>query len=420
MIRKIISSLCLLLSLVSFAQEGTSSPYSFFGIGDVRFKGTIESRSMAGVQVEQDSIHINLDNPASYSNLKLTAFTVGGTYNLTTLNDGSSTEKAKRTTFDYLAVGLPMGKLGVSFGLIPYSSVGYKIQNTSDVLGGTNNRDYATGGLTKAFLGASYKLSKNFNIGANVDYNFGRIETTNMQYINGVALGSRELNRADLSGVSFNFGAMYQAKLNKKMNFYSSLSYRLESKLASDNTRSIASVNYTSDFNFSVAEAFDDEKSSRSLTLPSELKIGLGIGESKKWLVGAQIVSASKGNLANDYNTNANSTVTASYENAMRYSLGGYFIPNYNSFTSYFKRITYRAGIKHEETGLVVNSKSIKDTGFSFGLGLPVTGSFSNVNFGFEFGKRGTTSASLIQENYAKFSVGLSLNDRWFVKRKFD
>ena len=89
MIKKIIVSACLLLSLVSFAQEGTSSPYSFYGIGDVRFKGTVESRSMAGVAVEQDSIHINLENPASFANLKLTTFTVGGTYYTTKLKSDS-------------------------------------------------------------------------------------------------------------------------------------------------------------------------------------------------------------------------------------------------------------------------------------------------------------------------------------------
>ncbi|MGM8361509.1 hypothetical protein ACSV4D_06305 [Flavobacterium sp. ARAG 55.4] len=416
MIRKIISSLCLLLSLASFAQEGTSSPYSFYGIGDVRFKGTVESRSMAGVQVEQDSIHINLDNPAGFSNLKLTTFTVGGTYNLTTLKNESSSEKAKRTTFDYLAVGLPMGKLGVGFGLLPYSSVGYKIAVISNEVNGANSRDFGSGGLNKAFFALSYKVAPNFSLGANVEYNFGHIETTDMQYVNGVALGSLELNEADLSGVNFNFGAMYQAKLNEKLNFFSSLSYKLEGNLGSSNSRVISSVNYNSDFEYSEVESSDEETFSRDLTLPSELKIGVGIGESRKWLVGAQFTSASKGDLANTYNTMPN----VSYEKAMKYSLGGYFIPNYNSFTSYFKRIVFRAGVKYEETGLVVNAESIKDAGFSLGLGLPVSGTFSNINFGFEYGKRGTTSAGLIQENYAKFSVGLSLNDRWFVKRKFD
>ncbi|GEL10847.1 Long-chain fatty acid transport protein [Flavobacterium glycines] len=416
MIRKIISSLCLLFSLVSLAQEGTSSPYSFYGIGDVRFKGTIESRSMGGVQVEQDSIHINLDNPASFSNLKLTTFTVGGTYNLTSLKNDSGSEKAKRTTFDYLAVGLPMGKLGIGFGLIPYSSVGYKINSYSDAEGEISSRDYANGGVNKAFFAASYKFLPNLSVGANVDYNFGRVETTNLTFVNGVNTGSREINRADLSGVNFNFGAMYQAKLNKKLRLYSSLSYKLESKLASDNSRNLAVVTTTNGVDFSAVESADEEKFHDRLTLPSELKFGLGIGQSKKWLIGAQIVSASQGDLANTYNASSN----VSYEKAMKYSVGGYFIPNYNSFTNYFKRIVYRAGLKYEETGLVVNSQSIKDKGVSLGFGLPITGSFSNVNLGFEFGKRGTTAAGLVQENYLKLSVGLSFNDRWFVKRKFD
>jgi hypothetical protein len=80
----------------------------------------------------------------------------------------------------------------------------------------------------------------------------------------------------------------------------------------------------------------------------------------------------------------------------------------------------YRAGIKYEKTGLVINSESINDRGVTFGLGFPITGSFSNVNFGFELGKKGTTKANLIQENYANFSVSFSLNDKWFEKRKFN
>ncbi len=416
MIKKIISSLFLLFSIVSFAQEGTSSPYSFYGIGDVRYKGTIESRSMGGIQVEQDSIHINLDNPASYSNLKLTTFTVGGGFNMTTLKNNVSSEKAKRVTFDYLAVGLPMGKLGVGFGLIPYSSVGYKINSYTTEVGETSSRDFATGGLTKAFFSASYKLVPDFTLGATVEYNFGSVETTNINFVNGVNIGTREINKADYSGVNFNFGAMYQTKLNKKLNLYSSLSYKLEGKLASDNLRNIVVVSTSNGVDFSAAETPYEESFRTKLTLPSEVRFGVGIGESKKWLVGAQYVMASEGNLVNTYNVSSN----VSYEKGLKYSVGGYFIPNYNSFSSYAKRIVYRAGLKYEQTGLIVNSESIKDQGVTLGLGLPITGSFSNVNLGFEFGKRGTTNAGLVQENYLKFSVGLSLNDRWFVKRKIE
>jgi predicted ATPase len=58
---------------------------------------------------EQDSIHINLQNPASFANLKMTTFALGGTYN-TTLKSDTKSENATRTTLDYLAVGLPLVK----------------------------------------------------------------------------------------------------------------------------------------------------------------------------------------------------------------------------------------------------------------------------------------------------------------------
>ena len=69
---------------------------------------------------------------------------------------------------------------------------------------------------------------------------------------------------------------------------------------------------------------------------------------------------------------------------------------------------------------LIFNNKSINDLGATIGLGLPVPGAFSNINVGFEYGQRGTTNAGLVQENYANFSIGLSLNDKWFVKRLYN
>ena len=416
MIKKIIISACLLLSLVSFAQEGTSSPYSFYGIGDVRFKGTLENRSMAGVAVEQDSIHMNLQNPASYANLKLTTFTLGGTYGTTTLKNNTESANATRTTLDYLAVGLPLGKFGFGFGLIPYSSVGYKIESISDSGTENNKRFNGTGGLNKAFFGVGYKIAPNFNIGADVNYNFGKIESNNLEFITGVPIGTRELNSADLSGVNFNLGMMYQTKIYKKISVFSSLTYSLESTLTSKNTRNISTVIYNSNFDLAVVDALDDVKTEASLTLPSKISLSAGIGEARKWLVGGKIAYGKTSGQANEYNDAAN----VGYGKYGSVSLGGYYIPNYNSFSSYTKRIVYRAGLKYEKTGLVINSESINDMGLTFGLGLPITGSFSNVNFGFELGKKGTTKANLVQENYANLSVSFSLNDKWFEKRKFN
>ncbi len=416
MIKKIIISACLLLSLVSFAQEGTSSPYSFYGIGDVRFKGTLENRSMAGVAVEQDSIHMNLQNPASYASLKLTSFTLGGTYGTATLKNSAESANARRTTLDYLAVGLPLGKFGLGFGLIPYSSVGYKIESIAENATENSKRFNGTGGLNKAFFGVGYKIAPNFSVGADVNYNFGKIETNNLEFITGVPIGTRELNSADLSGVNFNLGMMYQTKIYKKISLFSSLTYSLESTLTSKNTRNISTVIYDSDFDLVVVDPLDDVKTEVSITMPSKISLSAGIGEARKWIVGGKISYGKTSGQSNDYNDEAN----IGYGKYGSVSLGGYYIPNYNSFTSYAKRIVYRAGLKYEKTGLVINSESINDMGLTFGLGLPITGDFSNVNFGFELGKKGTTKANLVQENYANLSVSFSLNDKWFEKRKFN
>ena len=366
--------------------------------------------------MEQDSNHINLENPASFSSLKLTTFSMGGTYGTKTFKTNTESANARRTTLDYLAVGLPLGKFGLGFGLIPYSSVGYRIQKLSSDVGETNKRLSGTGGLNKVFLGIGYKITPNFSIGADANYNFGKIETNSLEIITNVPLGTRELNSAELSGVNFNIGTMYQAKLSKKLSLYSSLNYTIEGSLTSKNTRNISTVVYNSTFDLSVVDSYGEQKTQSDVRYPSKISFGMGIGESKKWLLGGKIAYQKTYGQENTYNTANN----VGYGRFGSVSLGGYYIPNYNSFSSYTKRIVYRAGLKYEKTGLMINSESINDMGLTLGFGLPITGSFSNVNLGFELGKKGTTNANLIQENYANFSVGFSLNDKWFEKRKFN
>jgi len=417
MIKKIIISACLLFSILSYSQDGTSSPYSYYGIGDLRFKGALENRSMAGLSVAPDSIHINLDNPAGYANLKLTTYTIGGSQNTTKQKTNNQNASTQRITLDYLAVGLPIGKFGAGFGLIPYSSVGYKIESISSDPTINSKRFNGTGGLNKVFLGLGYKLRPNLSIGADAHYNFGGIETINLEFKPLVAMGSREMNVAYLSGVNFNIGMMYQSKIKEKLTFFSSMNFSPESILRSTNTRNIATVNLlNSNFDVQVMDELENLESVRNLRLPSKLAIGSGIGETGKWLLGAEITLKNKGSLVNNYNDFDN----VGYERFTKYTIGGFYKPNSKLFSSYFERIIYRAGLKYEKTGLIINAQSIIDTGFTLGLGLPITGTFSNINIGFELGRRGTTKANLVQEDYANLSISFSLNDKWFVKTKYN
>src|SRR6478672_7422358 len=112
MIKRLLVAISLFLSFVSAAQENTASPYSYYGLGEQKFKGTAEMRAMGGISVIPDSTHINLQNPAFYPHLKLTTLTTGASYANYRFKTNTDSEKARRTTLDYLAVGFPMGKFG--------------------------------------------------------------------------------------------------------------------------------------------------------------------------------------------------------------------------------------------------------------------------------------------------------------------
>ena len=425
MIKKVIVSISLFFSLAIFAQEGTSSPYSFYGIGDIKFKGTVENRSMGGISVFPDSIHLNLQNPAHFASLKLTSFAIGGTYANSKSKTESQEAKARRTTLDYLAIAIPIGKLGVGFGLIPYSSVGYKIQkitydiNTAVTPNDTTRTVYSKyngiGGVNKVFLGFGYKLTKKINIGADLQYNFGTIETSNLQYQIDLQYGSRENNISDLRGVNFDLGITYQTKVKSKYSFFSALSYTPEAELTLGNSRNIEIVQLLST-SVTVIERQNISVEDTKIKLPSKLTIGTGFGEVKKWLVGGEITFLKNSVMSNRFVDIQGTT----FENSIRYSLGGFFIPNYNSYSNYLKKIVYRGGLRYENTGLVLQNKSINDFAANIGLGMPLSGTFTNINIGLEIGKRGTKYYNLVEENYVNLSVGLSLSDKWFVKRKFD
>ena len=209
--------------------------------------------------------------------------------------------------------------------------------------------------------------------------------------------------------------------MNSKYSFFSSLTYTPEAKLKLDNGRKIEIVQFLSSGAVNPIETSYIAVDNTTIKLPAKLSFGSGFGQMKKWLVGGEITILNNSNITNRFVD----IDGAKFENSVRYSLGGFFIPNYNSYSSYFKKVVYRGGLRYENTGLVIQNpgypdKSITDFAANVGFGFPLGGTFSNINIGLEMGKRGTKYANLVEENYFNISVGLSLSDRWFVKRKYD
>jgi hypothetical protein len=231
-----------------------------------------------------------------------------------------------------------------------------------------------------------------------------------------VQFGTQELNTSDLSGFNVNLSAIYQRKISQKLNVFGSIIYTPESELQSKNSRLISSVLYSDFFDPQDVDQLDEIRNSYKIKLPSKVTFGLGVGQNKKWLLGSEVTfqkSSKFGNRTDDISN-------VVYKDVVKYSMGGYFIPNYSSFSNYLKKVTYRGGLRYENTGMTINNEDLKDYAVSVGLGLPLGGAFSNANVGVEFGKRGTKKASLIEENYTNLLLSLSLNDRWFIRRKYD
>ena len=415
--------------------KGSSSPYSFYGIGSLKFKGTVENQSMGGLSVYSDSIHINLRNPASFAGKNLKSFnneakpikyTIGGSHSEVKLSSGSQTDKSSTSSLDYLAIAVPLGKFGAGFGVLPHSSVGYKLQSTDadDVL---QYKYRGEGGLNRVFLGFGYQLSEDFRLGVDASYNFGNIKNTNIAFgynTQGELLQyqSREQNRSDLGGLTYNFGLIFSKLIKPNLEVTASATYSPSSELTSANSRAYSTIvidpTTQQEFTINISEVdlsvFNLETT--KLTLPSKTSFGLGVGTPRKWFAGVEYTFLK----ASQFSNRLLSIDNATYEDASTIAVGGFYIPKFDSFNRYWKRIVYRTGIRFEDTGLRINNEDIKEFGISFGVGLPVGRIFSNANVGFEIGTRGVNTANLVKENFVKFQMSLSLNDRWFEKRKFN
>lgn len=434
MIKKLLVVFITTISVSTIAQQGTASPYSFYGLGTLNFRGTSENRSMGGLSIYNDSIHLNLRNPAFYTgqNLKLfngesrpVRFAVGGNSNSTNLKSATSDASVSSTSFDYLAMSLPVGKFGVGFGILPFTSVGYNLQdlNEDNLL---ENRYEGEGGVNKVFVGLAYTVFTKLRVGVDVSYNFGNLDNRAIAFVRDqdgqvLQFQSRQNNTSNISGVNYNFGINYSTKFREKYDFTASATFQPESNLTSRNQRSFSTIIFNSvGVSESVVDTIEVDLEAlgldeTDLTLPARYSFGAGIGRSQKWFLGAEYSFQETSKFANPIVNIQNSV----FEDAHRVSVGGYYIPDYNAFSGYFKRVTYRAGFRYETTGLNINNQSIDEFGITFGMGLPLANVFSHLNIGFEYGQRGTTSQNLIQESFFGTSLSLSLNDRWFVKKKY-
>ena len=404
------------------SQTNTGSPYSLNELGEINFLGNVSNLSMGGIDSAIDSIEFNINNPSSLAKLKTTNYLIGTFYKSTGISNVNSTDNINTANINYIAVGIPTKRFGFGFGVLPYSSVGFNLQSTDEynTANSINSRLFgADGNINRAFVSIGLPLLKYLSLGASANYNFGKFNYEKFNLIENVNYGIFSNSSSEISGFTYNFSSNLSIPLKNDFKLNLVYSYYPDGDLDSFNIESLYTSNTSSITLESLGDFVDVDLNSRGLEntklpVPKKSIFSLGLEKKNSWFLGFQYESKLSSNFENVFLDTQN----VSYRDANSLSIGGYIIPDSLSLTSYWKRVKYRFGIKNEKKSIIVNNLPINHFSLNLGLGLPIAG-LSKANLGLEIGKVGDNN-SLVKENYFALRLGLSLNDVWFIKRKYN
>jgi len=421
--RYFILTIILFCSSILFSQTNTGSPYSINELGEINFSGNVSNLSMGGIDVKIDSIEVNLNNPASYAKLKTSNYLVGTFLKTSNISNSISNENISSANINYIAVAIPTKKFGFGFGVLPYSSTGYNLQTTEEYnnANSIDTRLYAAnGGINRVFLSIGFPLTKFLSIGFTSNYNFGKFDYESFDLYQGVNYGIYSNSSSEISGFNYQLSSNIDIPINRDLKFNIMLSYSPSSILNSTNTKFL----YTSTTNLINANSLGDfvevnledrGLKSTELRVPKKYTYGIGLGNTKKWYIGAQIEKKFSSNFKNEF-LNINNV---RYRDSESISIGASYIPEYSSLTSFWNRVVYRFGVKNEKKSIIVNNLPINQFSLNLGVGIPLAG-LSKANVGIEFGQIGEKNNVNVKENYFSLRLGLSLNDVWFIRRKYN
>ncbi len=441
--------IAVLFSTISYAQE--NSPYSYYGLGDIAPNRNVISRGMAGISsAVSDFQSINFTNPAGVAALASTVFDVGGSIDIRTLKSNTSPDKFKsvNTSISYLQLGFPLkanvqkGRFwAMSFGLRPITRINYKIsestrepQADSLLLLREGN-----GGLSQANISTAIKI-KNFSLGISSGYAFGSDNySRKKEFINDTVTYQKSNSeiQTTFGGIFLTIGAQYEFFLNKaqvekdvaakktpnrkylRIGAYTNLQQNLKAKRDDLNE----TFNYDGNGGITTIDTVSFTKGkSGTIKYPSTYSFGFSYSDNH-WLVGADLDMANWASYTSfgqkDPNVQDNYTIRAGAQ---------YFPANLNTVPSkYWSFVKYRAGVYYGDDYININ-ETRPEYGATFGAGLPLTsskqrnayGGFAILNLGVEIGARGSKTSQSIRESVTRFSIGFSMNSRWFQKVRYD
>jgi hypothetical protein len=430
-----------------YGQSGGVSPYSIYGHGWVQPNAFAYHNILGGTQAAATSgLYVNPAQPASYADLRYTTLDLGGSY----MGIHQANEQASlwNTTggFKNMGVAFPLKKwMGFSSGLMPYSLTGYDMltQGVDPNFGEYTQQFKGSGGYTKLHAGIGLKPWEFLALGFNANYLFGSLDQkTSMIFNNNQFNSVRMSERTLASDWYWDAGAQLRIPIGS-VKAVLGATIRNGSVIAS----TYNNLSYTYISNGAGSETPLDTGSAilsqeGYIYLPAQMSIGLELNKPAKdlpvsaWSVGVQY-QVTETQFLLPFSTGTLPWLTSDpwsgpfLENSHRISASGSVIPSLafpeKRLKGFKNDIAYRAAFSYENTGLVLNQTPIHAWQASLGMGLPIGGrailpgdvKFATLHIGAQIGSWGTKTNGLIQEFYTQATVGVTLNDQWFVKFKY-
>ena len=453
-----------------FLSAQDNSPYSRYGLGDLAPNTNIYNRGMAGLSVAYSDQpitglsdpragkyypSINFSNPASYSRFyaikeantkKLTygrmLLDVGVNFTSRTLREANSPQSftAANGYFSYLQIGVPIKKnWGLVLGLRPLSTINYKIDrnerlydpNTGVMIDSAKTQFYGDGGSFLFNTGTGFAFG-NLSIGINAGFLFGRKDYSSRRVLitDTIAYGnSNHQTKSNFGGIVFDAGIQYRIDLSADKTRYIQLGASGNIQQTLDTKSDVIRESFFTDPSDGSQLRLDSVYEQLGVKGHLEYPASLGGGfiieqlpDVKKtgWLIGMDFVRTDWDN----YRFNGQADEVRSNWQA---KIGGQLRPRLKE--NYPSLVAYRAGAFFGDDYVYIDKKKLSWWGITAGVSLPIANlkdasrrfrtQYSIVNVSLEYIKRGNND-NPISENQFRVSVGFTLSDLWFTKRKYD
>lgn len=325
----------------------------------------------------------------------------------------------------------------MGFGIMPYSSVGYKIRQKAelDSIGTVEYLYEGEGGINKVYWGNGFKLFNHLYLGADANFLFGNI--TNKSRVsfpeNASAIryfyNNKTTRTTRVSDFNFNYGLQYVFDIDSlgKRNLSENVKIVLGANVSYNKTLNartdFSSINFfQNNFGYEVnKDTVEISAGVRAVVpVPFTYSAGMVVQKGSRWMIGAEYRIV-------DWKTNPSDNYAVEVDNLDRsgsYMLGAQYFPGAKD-EKYLNKVYYRAGARFTESNFKVNGNTIPEYAMSVGMALPVGMNrhmlkYSLLNVGLELGKRGSISNGMIEERFVRVLIGFTANDRWFIKPKFD